>query len=386
MKNLPRISVIIPTFNRSSFLYEAVTSVLGQSLAGFEILVVDDGSTDDTAQIIAGLSDQRVEYIYQENAGRSTARNRGLARASGDYIAFLDDDDLYLPHKLSVQAAFLDSHPQIGLVAGGAEIINADGSHKYNWRGWEEQPDLSLPACLYACPVIPSTVLMRKSCLDALEYWFDPDLEPAEDTDFWIRLLVSGCQMAWNPQIISAYRQHLYNSQQDAERYHRGFIMLLNKLFSRSDLPHDLAFHQPMLYAHYYVLGACYAYETNRIQTGQNRLLQSGEVAPGVLKESPPLIISLITGAVQSRGSDPAALIEKIFKNLPSELAWLKPYRGYALSTLHMRRVFQAHTSHEQPLLKDWLLGVYHYPRWLMNRGVWSILMHDLVLSSNHAG
>jgi len=165
-QNEPLVSVVIPTYNRCGYLQQAIESVLSQSCGDFEVIVVDDGSTDETAQVIAKFSDERVRYLYQSNAGRSAARNWGMGAARGMYLAFLDDDDLYLPHKLASQVAFLESHPGVDLVGSGVRLIDEHGAVRGVWRTWQDQPSLTLRDCLYGCPLIPSAVLFRRRVLD----------------------------------------------------------------------------------------------------------------------------------------------------------------------------------------------------------------------------
>ena len=380
MPTLPRVSVIIPTFNRSDYLRQAIASVLAQTFSAFEIVVVDDGSTDDTAGAVAVFNDPRIIYLFQENAGRSSARNHGLSQARGEYIAFLDDDDLYLPDKLAVQTDFLDAHQEIGLTGGGAQMISADGSPLRIWETWRDRPELTLPGCLYSCPLLTCSILMRRRWLAALDHWFDPKMDRAEDTDFWIRLLAAGCSMAWLPQVVCGYRQHPASSQANSERYQRGYLCLLDKLFARADLPPVVQAERQPLYAHYVVVGACHAYAAGQINTGQEGLQRAAAIAPQILIGKPPPIISSIVGAAQSdSNTDPADLIKVIFSGLPPNLARLRPYRRYALSALPMQRVFAAHAAHEQPRLVDWIQGVARYPRWLANRGVWSILVRGIL-------
>ena len=109
----PTVSVVIPVYNGDRYLAEAITSVLDQTYKNFELIVVDDGSTDGSAEIAKSYK-QAVLYTFQPNGGLSKARNTGLALARGKYIAFLDHDDLWLPHKLARQVTYLDSHPDVG--------------------------------------------------------------------------------------------------------------------------------------------------------------------------------------------------------------------------------------------------------------------------------
>lgn len=387
MSQPPRVSVILPTFNRSGYLRQAIESVLAQTYPDFEIIVVDDGSTDDTRAVVAGFGDARIRYEYQANAGRSAARNRGLALARGEYIAFLDDDDLFLPDKLAVQVGFLDAHPEIGLAAGGAEVIAADGSLMGVWETWRDQPQLALPACLYACPLLTCGVLLRRPWLEALDRWFDPAMDRAEDTDFWIRLLVAGCPMAWTTAIVCAYRQHAASSQHDGERYYQSYLRLLDKLYARDDLPQAVLDERPALYAHNHALGACRAFAAGQIAAGQERLMLAAAAAPDAVHGKPPPVVVSLVGAAQSENrANPAVVLARVFEHLPPALAHLRAHRGYALSALHMQRVFDARAAQRRPPLRDWLRGVMYYPRWLTNRGVWSTLVRDLLLSRPAAG
>jgi hypothetical protein len=216
-----------------------------------------------------------------------------------------------------------------------------------------------------------------------MDHWFDAEMDRAEDTDFWIRLLLAGCAMAWMPAIISEYRTHPDNSPGSLERYYRGYLRLLDRVFRRNDLPSVVRSEEPALYAHYHLLGACYAYAAGEMESGQERLRQAAALAPESLDGDPPPLAATLAGVAQGAAvANPAALVETMFDKLPAELARLRPYRRYALSALHMRRVFHAHVVGAQPRMQDWLAGVFRHPGWLANRGVWSILLRDVVLRS----
>jgi len=186
------ISVIIPTFNRAGYLREAVDSVLAQDAwAGrpdpvpFELLVVDDGSTDSTEETMRRYGD-RVRYHRMAHAGVSAARNRGLNRTSGEYVAFLDSDDLWLPKKISVQKAFMDAHPEAVMccteeiwVRRGVRVNPRRKHAKYS--GWVL--DKFLPICLLSL----SSALFRRRLFDEIG-GFDEDLPACEDYDLGLRM------------------------------------------------------------------------------------------------------------------------------------------------------------------------------------------------------
>ncbi|RLC02539.1 MAG: glycosyltransferase family 2 protein [Deltaproteobacteria bacterium] len=181
----PLVSVIIPTFNRGWILKEAVDSVLGQDFWDFELIVVDDGSTDNTPDIL-GPYQKNIISVRQNNKGVSAARNRGIDLASGALITFLDSDDLWLPKKLSAQVEFFHSNPD-ALICQTEEIwirncvrVNPKKKHRKP-SGMIFSPSLSL------CLVSPSAVMIRRSLLESVGL-FDEGLPACEDYDLWLRI------------------------------------------------------------------------------------------------------------------------------------------------------------------------------------------------------
>lgn len=182
------VSVVIPTYNRGAFIRDAVDSVLAQSYRNLEVIVVDDGSTDNTAAILAAIDDPRLHYIRQENQGRSHARNVALRLAVGDYIAFLDSDDIYLPGKLRLQVDYLDANPDIVMVYTSANCIDESG------RPLGKTYEATVSGDIYAevafflpVTVILPTVMLRREVLAATGL-FDEQMERFEDTDMWRRI------------------------------------------------------------------------------------------------------------------------------------------------------------------------------------------------------
>jgi glycosyltransferase involved in cell wall biosynthesis len=181
----PEVSVIIPTYNRAWVLKEAIDSVLAQDFEDFELIVVDDGSTDNTLQILDAYH-RDLMVIRQPNKGVSAARNRGIAAAGGGLIAFLDSDDLWLPRKLSKQVDFFNSNPDAVInqteeiwIRNGVRVNPKTRHHKFSGMIFER----SLALCL----VSPSAVMMKRSLFDEVGL-FDEDLPACEDYDLWLRI------------------------------------------------------------------------------------------------------------------------------------------------------------------------------------------------------
>ena len=182
-----KVSVIIPTYNRSQYVCEAIDSVLAQTYQDFEIIVVDDGSTDDTKEQLEAYG-ARIRYIAQENAGPGVARNRGILEARGDYVAFLDSDDMWYPTKLEKQVAVLDNQPTVGFVyCDCTRGPKADICAKGHFSEVRPASGNIFDQLIHANYVFTPGVLVRRDVL-ARSGTFDPTLQTAQDYDLWLRL------------------------------------------------------------------------------------------------------------------------------------------------------------------------------------------------------
>ncbi len=186
------ISVIIPTYNRAKYLERAVYSVLQQTLPCAELLVIDDGSTDETAAIIktikkmAGRSEVEIRYIFQENQGAASARNRGIAEASHDMLCFLDSDDWWKKEKIAEQWAAMNRQPHY-LISHTGEIWYRHGKRVNQKQKHAPGQGEIFQRCLGMCVVGMSTVMVRRQLFDQYGV-FNPDLLCCEDYDLWLRV------------------------------------------------------------------------------------------------------------------------------------------------------------------------------------------------------
>lgn len=198
----PTFSVVIPVYNRAHLLERALGSVLEQSFQDFEIVVVDDGSHDDPESVVLAIGDSRIRFVRQENAGGGAARNAGIELAAGKYIAFLDSDDRFLPHHLSVTKALLERHPRAAVYArmlvdrgGGNMMLRPPRAIRSN----EHMADYLLCERGF----VP-TITLAVDAATAKRVRYDARLPYAQDTDFALRLYLSGCRfvMAEEPGAI----------------------------------------------------------------------------------------------------------------------------------------------------------------------------------------
>lgn len=179
------VSVIIPTYNRADFLKEAVDSVLTQTFHDVELIVVDDGSTDHTRQLLQSYG-QQLRSVTQENRGVSSARNIGIHASTGEYIALLDSDDLWLPNKLEQQVTVMEQQPDLQL-CHTEEIWIRRGKRVNPKKKHQKHGGYIFPYCLPLCVISPSSVMMRRTLFEEVGM-FDEALPACEDYDLWLRI------------------------------------------------------------------------------------------------------------------------------------------------------------------------------------------------------
>jgi glycosyltransferase involved in cell wall biosynthesis len=207
VSSAPRVSVVIPAYNRARYLPAAVASVLRQSYADFELIVVDDGSTDSTPEVVRGIDDRRLRLVTNPvSLGIAGARNRGLDCARGEYVAALDSDDIAYPQRLARQVSFLDAHPDFALVGSWSSWMDEWGRAL---RGVKRRPvdaDDAAALLIFNSCLTQSSVMIRTATLR--EYRYDEAFTMSSDFELWARLAAGGCRMASLPEVLVCQREH----------------------------------------------------------------------------------------------------------------------------------------------------------------------------------
>jgi glycosyltransferase involved in cell wall biosynthesis len=229
----PLASVVIPAYNAEAFICEALDSVLAQTFTDFEVVVVNDASTDGTAEILREYEGTgRVRVVTHEvNRGLSAARNSGIRNARGKYITFLDADDVWRPEKLAHQFSVLGQHPELMLLGSG-ELSFQDGT-RFAFPPLPDKPDVRpvkwerLLCC--SCGLSPSNAIARRECFDEVG-GFDESLRAAEDRDMWLRI-VDRFGGAVDNGVVSAWRLHGTNMSADPVRMKVNRERVLQKAF-----------------------------------------------------------------------------------------------------------------------------------------------------------
>jgi glycosyltransferase involved in cell wall biosynthesis len=247
----PRVSVILPTRNRAHVLREAIDSVLRQSLADLELIVVEDGSTDQTQAVLSGIADPRLRPLRQDQRGIGAALNAGLAVARGEYVAKIDDDDVWLPHLLATEVQVLDAHPEVGLVYGRCEMMAADGSPIGGGRGFPLKfPADGFRSLLHADYTVSITTIIRRSCFDRVGPW-DESILLSEDWDMALRV-ARHYPLRFVDEIVARIRVHPGNrtsfGSSELEACIGQRARVLDKAFGEPNLPREIAALRPLAY------------------------------------------------------------------------------------------------------------------------------------------
>ena len=241
--NQKLISVIIPTFNRENLIKDAINSVLEQTYQNFEILIIDDGSTDDTSDVVKSIGDTRIKYIYQENAGVSRARNNGIENAQGEYIAFLDSDDFWHPEKLEKQATVLDQNSDADIVTNSSQYQTFQNDLiciKNNLAKNQKEVISMMLLCQDMVYTGTPVLCVRKRIFEKSGV-FDEEMRFCEDWDLFFRMALVG--KVYNiPEILTYVRSHKDNvtKTSSVNKFKEGKLRFLNKAFSNELLPSDM--------------------------------------------------------------------------------------------------------------------------------------------------
>jgi glycosyltransferase involved in cell wall biosynthesis len=225
------VSVIIPTYNRADLLGEALSSVFAQTYRDFEIVVVDDGSTDNTVEVLRPLEEQGLlRYIYQKNAGEAAARNKGLLEAKGRYIAFLDSDDIFEPEKLELQTAYLQNHAEIGLVHSGyIKFDNAGNNLGYRDASWFSGRIYPQILLYWTTLMAVDTVLISRNVFENVGL-FNENLRTGPDLDMW-RRIARKYPFGFINKSLARIRVHTGNISGNKMDAAEGFAKYLTKAF-----------------------------------------------------------------------------------------------------------------------------------------------------------
>lgn len=338
-QHLPLVSVIIPTYNRAVLVQQTIDSVLAQTYPAIEIIVVDDGSTDETMARLAEYAG-RVTVIQQNNQGVAAARNQGIRRAQGIYLTFLDDDDLIEPAKIARQTELLQSQPAVGLVHCGYYLSDKDGRLRDKVWLWPQADLLRELACHNF--IWSGAPLIRRECLTTVGL-FDEQLTNGQDWDLWLRLALAGYGFAVLPEPLGTYRLQPDSMVTNLTRLEGAILTVLERTFNHPALPEVVAAAKPEAYSgiHLWLSGRGYA--TGQWEFGQRHLAEALTWRPGWHQQPETLLPQLRNSALDVRVGDPVQWVEDFFTHLPPIAEILRAYRDQLLGRVYIELALRAY-------------------------------------------
>jgi len=284
---MPKVSIIIPTYNRAELLHTAITSVLNQTYQDFEILIIDDASKDNTQEVVKSFNDRRIKYIrHKENKGEAVARNTGIMNSNGEYIAFLDDDDEWLPEKLWLQVDLLkNSQPKVGCVYTGYFVIDRSSKKILRRRIPTKRGDIYHDMLFRNYIGIPSTVILKRECFQKINL-FDESIAFGNDYDLWIRI-AKEFYFDYIEKPLVKYCIHRQRLSTNLEIQIKGLEMILKKYdqFFTSNIK--------IYCKHYMYLGALYCCIGN-FKKGGESFLKAIRLRPFGIRSYFKLILFLL--------------------------------------------------------------------------------------------
>jgi len=270
----PRVSVIIPTYNRAQLVNRAMQSVLNQTYEDFELIVVDDCSTDNTPEVVSNIGDKRIKYVrHTTNKGASASRNTGIRAARGELIGFLDSDDEWLPEKLQKQVNRFDSASvNVGLVYGGYVVVDDDTNTVVKEVYPDKRGYVFKDVLKMAGPTNPLTPLVRKECFDKVGF-FDEDMRFGEDWEMWVRI-----SQHYEFDFVSGSVGKYHVSRHQITRDSVSALEGLSKFRAKH---HQILLENPAIFAHHLKwVGQRYLVDHNDYAKARSYLVQAVRVNP----------------------------------------------------------------------------------------------------------
>jgi glycosyltransferase involved in cell wall biosynthesis len=339
--NRPLFSIVIPAYNNAQFLPDAINSVLQQTYPHLELIVVDDASPDNAAEVIKSFSDPRVRYIKHEvNKGLSAARNTGISNATGDYIALLDGDDYFHPDKLRAHAEFLEKNPDVTVTYNARFELNH--SSKTIRELWRPPTSVGLADLVSGFPFGPSDMVVQRDL--TLQNMFDPYyVYVGEDLDFNCRLALAGAKFASVNRALNYRRYHSGRRISSIPYFVDSTFRAMKSAFADPRCPQEVLALQERAFASHYILWSAIAFTQDDTALGQEYCLAAIRGNPSFLSGKPnQLLNTLISFSIVDENLDHEELLPRMLAQLPSEASGLAEQSDWAIGRGYLFRFVRA--------------------------------------------
>lgn len=374
---MPIVSVIIPTYNRADSVPEAIDSVLRQSFQDLEVIVVDDGSSDDTERALGSFGDSRLRYLRQENSGVSVARNRGILAAKAKHIAFLDSDDVCMPNRLSLQLSSLRQTPDAGLVYGWYFVEGGENTRRLIMSC---SRDTSLRELILGPVFHWSTTLIEKDWLLKVGL-YDEKMRVGGDWDLSLRLLLEGCRMVCVAKPLSIVRHHSVSLTRNVRRHLESEFIVLDNAYRHSRMPVELHKIQGLAKAAQLIRVAGSAYLVQQPEIARSILERAIHLEPSLTGQNIEFLASRLVNYVTGLSRlDPNQTIREVISNLPGEGSLRRKLKREVLGQFHLVGAFEASQAGNHGRTRHHAIRAIGYRiSWVRNRGLLSILIRSLI-------
>lgn len=373
-------SIIIPAYNQGHYLFSAIQSCLEQTYPEFEIIVVDDGSTDNTRQVVESFDHPAITYVYQSNKGLSGARNTGIRHSSGEFLTFLDSDDEFLPEKLTLLIGKMHDNPDLGFIAGQAMLIDQNGKSIPNT--FESQLPTPISQLALGNPFHVGSVLIRRAWQEKIGF-FDEALRSYEDWDFWLRLALAGCPMTVIPTPVSLYRFHTAQMTRNGIQMTNANMAVLEKIFSQNNLAADWVAIKPLAYSHAHLRATAHGFLASDFSWAHKHLRQAIQLNPELLENKGEKLKQLFSAWTNlPKTNDTISFLDRIYSNLPDELAFLAQNRRQLIADAALQKAFREYHRKNFPAARSaaWK-AFWLQPGLFRNYGAFSILIKSVLKS-----
>jgi glycosyltransferase involved in cell wall biosynthesis len=373
------ISVIIPAYNQARYLKSAINSVLSQTYLIWECIVVDDGSTDNTSEIVHKFRHPKIKYIYQRNSGLSAARNAGLLASKGDYISFLDSDDCFSPQKFEILLELFKNNPKLALAAGTAALIDENGN-PIN-RNFETVLPKNSRELLFGNPLHVGSVLLKREWYQKVGL-FDTSLRSYEDWDYWLRLAIAGGEMESVGKIVSFYRFHTAQMTKNTQQMTEASFAVLKKVFEDPNVLQDWLPYKSKAYSHSYLRASANAYLDEDFTNAQAYINEACRLNPELLSKNGTILMRKVFGWSElPKVKSPFKFQQMILNHLPQNVnAEIKGRKSAILAEFTIQKAFEFYRN------QDFFNTFYYLKQgirlnwaWLLNRGVVKIFFSLLL-------
>jgi glycosyltransferase involved in cell wall biosynthesis len=325
--NNSTVSVIIPTFNAESFLAETIQSVLDQTYTNFELIIVDDASTDQTDKIVQMFDDPRIKFIrHEKNLGADIARHNGLQISSGEIITYWDHDDLFHPENIQTHVTYFESHPDIGLTYNARFELNYSANTIRDL--WRPPRHITLADLVLWFPLAPSDAFFRRKWALQLDL-----LEGGRGSEISLfgKLFLSGCKFAFVNRALNYRRYHSERLISDISAACQSEINCQEEVFADPRCPSEVLSLRNIAHSNLYVYWGYMAFAQNETAIGQKFISNAVRLKPTLIEEEPcELMTSFLINCIDDENLDHEFLLQSVLAQLPPEFKWLSDQYSWA--------------------------------------------------------